>query len=191
MVRYPVNLEPDDNGTVLVTFPDFPEAHTFGDDEAEALARAVDALETVIDAYIRDRRDVPSPSAVTGAGVTLPSLVAAKVQLYGAMRQQHVGKAELAKRLGAHLPQVDRLLDVRHGSKLDQLEAAAHALGAYLDVVLVVRDQAARVTTVRTVPTSASARRMRQVVARVHVGVLAANRTRTARRTLNAAAKKK
>ena len=25
MVRYPINLEPDDNGTLLVSFPDFPE----------------------------------------------------------------------------------------------------------------------------------------------------------------------
>jgi len=137
MVRYPVTLTKDDNNTLLVGFPDFPEAHTFGDDKEEALARAVDALETVIDGYIRDRRDIPAPSAVSDASVTLPSLVATKVQLYTEMRTQKVGKAELAKRLGAHLPQVDRLLDLKHGSKLDQLEAAAHALGAELEITLV------------------------------------------------------
>lgn len=137
MVRYPVTLTADDNDTILVTFQDFPEAQTFGDDEEEALARAADALETVIDAYIRDRRDIPSPSKVTGASVTLPSLIATKVQIYKAMRTQKIGKAELAKRLGAHLPQIDRLLDIKHGSKLDQLEAAAHALGAELEITLV------------------------------------------------------
>jgi predicted RNase H-like HicB family nuclease len=33
------------NGTILAGFPDVPEAHTFGDDRDEALARAVDANE--------------------------------------------------------------------------------------------------------------------------------------------------
>jgi antitoxin HicB len=141
MVRYPVTLAPDDNGTVLVTFPDFPEAATFGDDEAEALARAVDALETIIDAYIRDKRDIPAPSAVNGPSVALPLLIDTKVQIYRQMRAAHVGKAELAKRLNVFLPQIDRLLDVRHGSKIDQLEAAARALGSTLDVTLIPADK--------------------------------------------------
>jgi hypothetical protein len=64
------------------------------------------------------------------------------VQIYAAMRAQRVGKAELAKRLNVFLPQVDRLLDVRHGSKMDQLEAAAQALGASLSVTLVPLKQA-------------------------------------------------
>ncbi len=33
MLVYPVEFELDTNGTVLVTFPDVPEAVTFGDDE--------------------------------------------------------------------------------------------------------------------------------------------------------------
>src|SRR5262245_43037678 len=31
-VDYPVVLEKDDNETILVSFPDFPEVHTFGTD---------------------------------------------------------------------------------------------------------------------------------------------------------------
>jgi len=46
MFDYPVTLTPDDNGTVLVTFADVPEAITFGADEDEALLNAIDALET-------------------------------------------------------------------------------------------------------------------------------------------------
>ena len=80
---YPVTLKRDDNGTVLVSFPDFPEAHTFGEDEADAGLRARDALATVIDAYIKDRRDVPLPSAtVTKHRVAVPALVEAKMRLY-------------------------------------------------------------------------------------------------------------
>ena len=142
MVRYPVTLAPDDNGTLLVTFPDFPGAHTSGDDEPEALARALDTLETIIDAYIRDRQDIPAPSPATGPSVGLPALVAAKVQIYTAMRQQKIGKTALSRRLGVHLPQIDRLLDIKHGSKLDQLEAAARALGGTLEVVVSWEDSA-------------------------------------------------
>ena len=39
------------------------------------------------------------------------------------MRAGNVGKAELARRLDWHLPQVDRVLRVRHGSQLDQRSA--------------------------------------------------------------------
>ena len=56
MLRYPAKLERDSNGTILVSFPDVPEAHTFGDDREEALARAVDALETAFIGYTKDRR---------------------------------------------------------------------------------------------------------------------------------------
>jgi antitoxin HicB len=127
---YPVTFERDDNGTVLVSFPDFPEAHTFGEDETDAALRARDALATVIDAYIKDRRDVPLPSAtVTKHRVAVSALVEAKMRLYETMRSDKVGKADLAKRLGWHLPQVDRLLAMTHGSRLEQLEAAFRALG--------------------------------------------------------------
>ena len=50
------------------------------------------------------------------------------------MRIARVNKAEPARRLNCHMPQVDRLLDLRHASRLDQLEAAFRALGKQLPV---------------------------------------------------------
>jgi len=139
---YPIRLERDDNDTILVSFPDFPEAHTFGETVEDALRRAPDALATVIDAYIKDRRDIPLPSAViTRHSVTMPALIETKVHLYEAMRAARVGKSELARRLDWHLPQVDRLLAMTHGSKLEQLEAAFRVLGKRL--VVGVRDVSA------------------------------------------------
>jgi antitoxin HicB len=180
MVRYPVTLTRDDNDTLLVSFPDFPEAHTFGEDKDEALTRAVDALQTIIDAYIRDRQNIPEPSAIKGEHVTLPALVATKLQLYRRMREEHINKTELARRLQVHLPQVDRLLDVRHGSKLEQLEAAAEALGGHLDVVFVLPEKKTR-----TLPPEDRARIRRQMRRRmtpVHAGVLTAQKGISARR---------
>ena len=130
---YPVLLTPDDNNTIRVSFPDFPEAHTFGDTTDEALVRAKDALATVIDAYIKDRRPVPRPSTRTADHlVRLPALTCSKIQLYETMRVRKVRKSDLAKLLNWHLPQVDRLIDVHHDSRLDQIEAAFSAMGKRL-----------------------------------------------------------
>lgn len=135
MLRYPVKLIKDTNGTILVDFPDVPEAHTFGDDRMEALARAPDALETAFMGYIEDRRPIPEPRpSKRGDFVILPALTEAKLALYMIMRANKIGKSELGRRLNCHLPQVDRLLDLRHASRLDQLEAAFRALGKTLSI---------------------------------------------------------
>ena len=132
MIAYPITLENDD-GTVLATSPDFPELTTFGDDPEEAIARAVNALEEAIAARIHDRKDIPSPSRGKILAL-LPTLTSVKVMLYQGMREQGIGKAELARRLGWHLPQVDRVMDVQHRSRLDQMEAALGAIGRQLHV---------------------------------------------------------
>jgi antitoxin HicB len=138
MLRYPVKLSRDTNDTILVEFPDVPEAHTFGEDVDEALMQAVDALESALSMYIDDRRDIPKPSPVKRRGkfVTVPALTEAKLALYSAMRAQRVGKAELARRLNCHLPQIDRLLDLLHSSRLDQLEAAFRTLGKRITILV-------------------------------------------------------
>jgi len=135
MLRYHVKLSKDTNGTILAEIPDVPEAVTFGDDREEAVLRAPDAIETVLIGYMADRRAIPMPRA--GAKrpyATLPALTEAKLALYSEMQAAKVGKAELARRLNCHLPQIDRLLDLRHASRLDQLESAFHALGKQLSV---------------------------------------------------------
>ncbi len=132
MLKYPVKLEKDDD-TVLVTSPDFPELTTFGMDRDEAIARAVDALEEAIAGRIHDGRDVPLPSQGRHAAL-LPTLTTVKVLLYRGMRDQGIGKAELARRLGWHLPQVDRVLDVQHNSRMDLMDAAMSAIGRNLYV---------------------------------------------------------
>ena len=132
MLSYPIELE-DDDGTVLATSRDFPELTTFGDDRDEALVRAIDALEESIAARIHRGQDIPAPSPGDNCA-TLPTLTAIKVILYQGMKDQGIGKAELARRLGWHLPQVDRVLDVRHRSRLDRMDAALGAIGRHLEV---------------------------------------------------------
>jgi antitoxin HicB len=91
----------------------------------------------VLTARIDDREDIPSPSPAAGRPcAALPALTAAKVLLYRAMREAGVRKADLARRLGWHGPQIDRLLDLNHASRLDQIEAALAALGKRLTIDL-------------------------------------------------------
>ncbi len=136
MIAYPITLK-DDDGTLLATSPDFPELITFGDEREEAIARAVHALEEAIAARIHDRRDIPQPTQGETYAI-LPTLTSVKVMLYQGMRDQGVGKAELARRLGWHMPQVDRVLDVQHRSRLDQMDAALGAIGRRLYVTVAV-----------------------------------------------------
>ena len=136
MLDYPVILEAQPEGGFVVTFPDVPEAITQGEDEDEALLYAVDALESALSFYVDDRKPLPVPSkAKRGQKTVRPSaLECAKLGVYQAMTEQGIKKAELARRLGWHMPQVDRLFDLRHASRFDQIEAAARALGRHIEV---------------------------------------------------------
>ena len=135
-MNYPVDITPDD-GTILVSFPDIPEALTFGDDEADALARAVDALETALSGYIADRRDIPAASPARGRPVVAPTLLAAmKLAVYRAMRSRGWRKADLARVLAANPRQIDRLLDLRHASTVAQLASALAVCGKAVEIEL-------------------------------------------------------
>jgi antitoxin HicB len=137
---FPADLEPDD-GTILVTFPDLPGA-TFGDDEQDALARAVDLLESILNTCILDREPIPQPSPANGRPLVSPTLLGSlKIAIYEAMRARGWRKADLARAMALNPRQIDRLLDLRHTSTLPQLEAALAACGKR--AVVETRDLAA------------------------------------------------
>ncbi len=136
MISYRVHLKPDDNGTFLVTSPDFPELTTFGETREEALRYALGAFEEAIEARISDRREIPAPSRgkPRDARVTLPVQAAVKVLLYQSMRRDGVRKAELARRMSIHKQEVDRILDLNHATSLSKIEHAFEALGKRLSI---------------------------------------------------------
>ncbi|HJV00809.1 MAG TPA: type II toxin-antitoxin system HicB family antitoxin [Burkholderiaceae bacterium] len=138
MLTYPITLTQDSNDAYLVAFPDFQEANSVGDTVDEALCEAVECLRTVVGMYMEDRRPVPLPSAPASGehAVALPALETAKVLLWNEMLRQRLRKADLARLLNVHQPQIDRLFDLRHSSKVDQVEQAAAALGRRLNIEL-------------------------------------------------------
>ena len=134
MLGYRIKIEPDDNGTRLVTCPALPEVTTFGDDEADAMRRAVGAIEEAIAARMADGEDVPEGHQRGPRLVRLPALTVLKVELYRQLREVGITRAELARRLGWKRESVDRLFRLDHASRLEQLEAAFAALGQAVSV---------------------------------------------------------
>ena len=59
-LAYPVSLERQEDGSILVSFPDIPEALTEGKTEQEALAEAEDCLVAALGGYVQARRAMPA-----------------------------------------------------------------------------------------------------------------------------------
>lgn len=137
MISYRVRLK-EDEGTILVTSPDFPEVTTFGDDREDALSRAIGAFEEAIEARISYRREIPVPSKgkASDPRVTLPIQAAVKVLLYQQMWKDGVRKADLARKMDLHRQEIDRLLDLNHATSLAKIEKAFAVLGKTLDIAV-------------------------------------------------------
>ena len=137
---YPCQLTPDEDGGLVATFPDVPEAITGGDDRPEALAMAEDALATALAGYVHEKWEIPTPSEpVDGqVSVPVPSVVAAKLALYSAMRAQRITKVELAERLGVTESAVRKLTNPDHRSHMSQVQRALREVGRRLKVEVTV-----------------------------------------------------
>ena len=117
---YPCELTPDEDGGLVATFPDVPQAITGGKDRAEARAMAEDALATALAAYVHAQWEIPTPGQpVAGQElVAVPTVVAAKLALYSAMREQRISNAELASRLAISESTVQKLIDPERNSPI-------------------------------------------------------------------------
>ena len=137
MLSYPAKFRPNrDAGGYVISFPDVPEAVTQAESIEEGIEMAADCLELILGEYIRVGRPIPQPS-VRKRGyrpIRLPFFVALKVELYDAWLHSGVRKAQLAQRLGIPRANVDRLFDLRHVSRPEQIEEAFTALGKQVDI---------------------------------------------------------
>jgi antitoxin HicB len=134
IVSYLIRFEPDDNGTLLVTCPELPEVTTFGEDEEAALAHAREAVEEAIAARIAEGRDVPKPVATGRHRAALSLQAQTKVQLYWALKEAGITRAELMRRLGWQRESVDRLFRLDHATRIDQYQAAFEALEREVEI---------------------------------------------------------
>jgi antitoxin HicB len=139
---YPAYFRPDSEGRPVVSFPDFPEAHTDGKDLREAIEEAIDCLGSAIAFRMAEKSEIPSPSRLKRGQrpIPVPLWIAGKLALYFAMRERGINKSELARRLGVRETVVRRMLNPDHATKSEKLQAALESLGKR--IVLAVEDAA-------------------------------------------------
>ena len=128
---YPASLLPEEDGNGFhVRFPDLPEALTGGSDFEDTLAQAADCLAEAIAGRIARGDEIPAPSRLKRGQhpVSVPLYLAPKLALYLALREGGMPNTELARRLGVSETVVRRMLDPKHDTKPERIQAALAAL---------------------------------------------------------------
>jgi antitoxin HicB len=139
---YPAFFRKEPDGGYLVTFPDIPEAITQGDDPADAMASASDALGLALRGYLAHGKPLPVPSKHIKNHIDVPveAANALKLAVIEAFRAAGISKSEFARRLGKADTEAYRILDPDHPTKIAALESALRLLGK--QVVVSVKDAA-------------------------------------------------
>ena len=136
--EYAVTLTPADEGGLVVTCRDLPQLVTQGEDVADALSEASDAMDEVFAAYMQGKLLFPAPSKARRGEyrVAPPAETMAKAALYVAMKEAQVTNVQLATQLGVDEKEVRRLLDPHYASKLPRIAQAVAILGKRLVIGL-------------------------------------------------------
>ena len=151
---YPCNIKRDEEEANLtgreaynVTFPDLPEAITCGWSWDEAVEMAEDVLGLCLAHYCVHEGYIPTPSLPTEGQVLIPvpPLVAAKLTINAAMRENGITKEALGKKLGLEEDAVRKLLDPNYRTHFTQVERALRAVGRSLIVEDVPITEPARI----------------------------------------------
>jgi antitoxin HicB len=129
---YPASFLPEKKGAGFhVRFPDLPEALTGGMDLGDTREQAADCLAEALAGRIARGDEIPTPSKLKRGQfpVSVPLYLAPKLALYLAMREGGMRNTELARRLGVSETIVRRMLDPKHNTKAERIQAALAALG--------------------------------------------------------------
>ena len=129
---YPASFLPEENGKGFhVRFPDLPEALTGGADLRDTQEQAADCLAEAVAGRIARGEAIPDPSKLKRGQypVSIPLYLAPKLALYLAMREGGLRNTDLARRLGVSETVVRRMLDPKHNTKPERIQAALAVLG--------------------------------------------------------------
>ena len=134
--KYPAVFQRGSGKRVFVQFIDMPRLATDGKDMREAMTEAMDALGSELSIRLSRREEIPPASLVkTGQiAVPVPLWLAPKLALFSAMREQNLSNSELAHRLGVNEKIVRRMLDPKHATKAEKIQAAIAIMGRQLAV---------------------------------------------------------
>ena len=136
--NYPAEIERDEDGRFVVTFPDFGWGATDGDTRKEALAEAKDLLRELVAATIRENAQLPAPSPATKRCpvVVPPVQVALKAALYEAHRSAGISQRQFARELDVAESAIRRMLNPDHPTKVATIDDALRRLGKRITVTV-------------------------------------------------------
>lgn len=131
-IRYPAKLEPQNDGSFFVAFPDLEDTFTEGATEEEALFNASEVLTAMLEAKIEHGLPIPPPSTGEDSAHLIAPDAKTQAALLVRFTRGSRALAEVARALGTSWPSAQRLEDPRHWPSLKSLERAAAALGKRL-----------------------------------------------------------
>ncbi len=136
--EYSVVLTAAPEGGFVVTCRDLPQLITQGENQADALAQAADAMDEAFATYMQNNMTFPAPSTIEPGEywVAPPAQTIAKAALFCAMRSAGMTKVQLANKMGIDEKEVRRLLDPHYASKLPRIAQAIGTLGKRLVIGL-------------------------------------------------------
>ena len=93
MIKFNYQIQKDDNGTLLILFPDIPEAVAVAEQADDIQTQALQGLLCALDGYIDDRRFIPIPDLSNDNAIEIPALETSKILLHNEMLLQGVRKS--------------------------------------------------------------------------------------------------
>jgi len=129
--QYPVCMEPNGEGGYILTSRDVPEIISEIWDEKELEEYAVDALIIAADAYYEKKQVFPMPSKARKGEVLVdvPLSVFLKILLQNAMIEANIRPTDLANKMKLTPQAVNRIINLRHSTKVDTVQQALRSLG--------------------------------------------------------------
>ena len=136
--KYPALFESNGNNGFIVSFRDVKEALTEGSSLEEAKENAIDALITSIEFYIEANKPFPLPSKPKNNEILicLPISIVTKILLLNAMAENHIRPIDLANKMGVRPQEINRILNLKHNTKIDTIEKAFNALNLNLTIYI-------------------------------------------------------
>lgn len=136
---FPCNIAPDteEGGWgFVVSFPDVKGAHTGGKTFKEAIILAEDCMVVALSCYVDLGHELPTPSVYQEGQelLTVQPVIAAQLDLYTAMREQGISRAELAARLGICEDDAAALVNLDYRTPIGEVAKALKAVGCELAV---------------------------------------------------------
>ena len=127
-----------DDGTVLIKCRDLPELLSWSVDGQPVEVWARYAVEDCLAFMIKQGLEIPyaSPAQKGEHVVELDPSETAKILLSNEMVKNKIGRARLAEKANLTLPEVTRLLNLKHKTKIESISRALNSLGKRLNLSL-------------------------------------------------------